>query len=108
MESALPDFPFIPVPTGKIPAQSPWGQWLAKIKRLVNAAAHISGTIALSAGTINVVFATSQIQPDTSYFIALSGNADERFHWSAKAKTGFTITSSNNASTANVDYTVTR
>ena len=107
METALGDYPqYEPLPKGILPKQSRWGQWFDKAKRLVNAAAHLSGTIALAGGTANVVFANAQ--PDTSYFIALAGNADERFHWSAKAKTGFTITSSNGTSTASVDYTITR
>ena len=71
------------------------------------------GSAVLVAGTKAVLFAalTSPFnldEPNTSYSISLSGNADENFYWSAKAMTGFTIHSSNGASTATVDWKVSR
>lgn len=45
-------------------------------------------------------------QPNTNYTIFLSGDANERFYWSNKQLTGFTINSSNPSSTATVDWRI--
>ena len=47
-------------------------------------------------------------EADASYYIALSGNAGESFSWASKATGGFTINSSNGASTAVVDWILIR
>jgi len=64
------------------------------------------GTVTLSGGTANVTFALAE--PNTSFRIQLGGNASETFYWSAKATSGFTITSSNAGSTAIVDWVIGR
>jgi len=65
-----------------------------------------SGTSTLAAGTVAVTFPI-QI-PSTSYRIALGGSAGESFSWASKATTGFTLNSSNGASTATVDWTISQ
>ena len=47
-------------------------------------------------------------EPDANYMLMLGCNADERFSWSSKATTGFTLTSSNASSTATCDVLVVR
>lgn len=67
----------------------------------------LAGTVTFAgAATATVTFTFPQ--PDTSYYIALGGGANETFWWSAKATTGFTMNSSNAASTASVNYMVMR
>ena len=63
-----------------------------------------AGTETLSSGTRAVTF--TEALPTTAYSIALSGDENETFRWASKAVTGFTINSSNGASTADVDWTV--
>ena len=65
---------------------------------------NLSGSETLSSGTATVTFGTAE--PDANYNIYLSGDANETFYWSSKATTGFTITSSNGSSTANVDWLI--
>jgi Pectate lyase superfamily protein len=60
------------------------------------------GTVSLVAGTANVAFPTNF--PAATFSVILTGNANETFRWSAKAVGGFTITSSNVASIASVDW----
>jgi hypothetical protein len=64
-----------------------------------------SGTAVLAAGTVTVNITTEH---DAAYRVNLTGDANETFRVSAKAVSSFTITSSNGASTANVDYKVFR
>jgi hypothetical protein len=47
-------------------------------------------------------------EPNTDYAINITGNVDENFFWSNKAMTGFTVNSSNSASTATVDVRISR
>lgn len=47
-------------------------------------------------------------EPDNAYFIALSGNVNETFWVTGKTTSGFTINSSNPASTATVDWHLIR
>ena len=65
-----------------------------------------AGSVALSSGTANV--SLSPAEADTSYQIMLSCDANETLRWSSKATGGFTITSSNGSSSANVDWAVLR
>lgn len=60
------------------------------------------GTATLAAGTVNVVF--PKRMPTAAINLKLSTSANETMRWSSKAATGFTITSSNGASTADVDW----
>lgn len=63
------------------------------------------GTATLTSGaeTVSFPFPT----PNTAYAVTLAGNVTgETFAWSSKSITGFTITSSNAASTAQVDWTI--
>lgn len=60
------------------------------------------GTATLVAGTIAVAF--PKRMPTAAINIKLSTSANETMRWSSKAATGFTITSSNGASTADVDW----
>lgn len=55
--------------------------------------------VALVAGVYVVSFAGLGLtnEPNTSYIIGLSSSVDEVLHWSAKATTGFTVTSSSTA-----------
>lgn len=48
------------------------------------------------------------VEADASYYVSLSGSANETFWVTAKATTGFTINSSNAASTATVDWHLIR
>lgn len=64
------------------------------------------GSATLSAGTVTVTLPIAE--PDNNFFIQMAGNANETFRWSAKGTTGFTITSSNVASTAIVDWSIGR
>lgn len=65
------------------------------------------GTVTFAgSGTALVTFA--EPQPDTAYYLSLGGNANETFWWTTKTATGFTARSSNGASTASLDYQVTR
>lgn len=67
---------------------------------------NLRGTVTLASGTATVSFATAEA--NTSYFIALSGNANETFRWGSKTTGGFTISSSNGSSTAAVDWHLIR
>lgn len=69
-------------------------------------ARNLRGSVTLSSGTAAVSFGNAE--PDTSYFIALGGNANETFRWGSKATSGFSITSSNGSSTAVVDWHLIR
>jgi hypothetical protein len=73
---------------------------------VTNLARSQRGTVTLAAGTAAVTFAVQE--PNTSYQITLSGGAAETFSWASKTVTGFTINSSNGASTASVDWTISR
>lgn len=70
------------------------------------AAQNLRGQVTLSSGTASVSFGTAE--PDANYHIALGGNAAESFYWSAKATSGFTISSSNASSTAIVNWILIR
>lgn len=63
-----------------------------------------SGTTTLASGTSIVSFTNSL--PDANYQVFLTGNANERFYFSAKDVTGFTVNSSNTSSTAIVDWII--
>jgi hypothetical protein len=63
----------------------------------------LSGTATLEAGIANITLAP---RLNANYKISLSSNANEIMRWSSKATTGFTITSSNAASRASVDWRV--
>lgn len=69
--------------------------------RLWNGSATFNG-----AGTVTVIF--DEAQPDTSYFVGISGDANETFWITGKTVNGFTLHSSNAASTATVDWTLSR
>lgn len=59
-----------------------------------------------TAGTVSVTFAVAET--DSTYFIAISGSANETFWVTSKATTGFTLNSSNAASTATVNWILIR
>jgi hypothetical protein len=66
-----------------------------------------SGEATLVAGTVTVTL--SPIEPNAAYHILLTGDiTGETFKWSSKTATTFTITSSNGASTATVDWLLVR
>lgn len=65
-----------------------------------------SGTATLATGTASVTL--SPAEADTSYQVLLTPNANETVYVSAKATGSFTITSSNGASTASVDWLLVR
>lgn len=65
-----------------------------------------AGTVTLSGKTSAVTLTTEEA--DTSYFILLTGNADENFFWTNKATTGFTINSSWSSSVAEVHWGIMR
>lgn len=69
-------------------------------------AENLRGQVTLSSGTASVSFGTAE--PDASYYIALSGSANETFYWASKGTGGFTINSSNGSSTATVDWIIIR
>lgn len=74
------------------------------IERLIP---HIrSGGVSLIDGTAAVLFATPEA--DTNYQIILGGNESESFRWETKATAGFTITSDEVSSSANVDWLIHR
>jgi hypothetical protein len=79
---------------------------LRSISGTATGGSNLRGSVTLVAGTASVSFSVAE--PDTSYFLALSGSAAESFGWSAKATTGFTVTSSNVASTATVNWLLIR
>lgn len=60
-----------------------------------------TGTFA-SAGTAAVTFPTAEI--DTNYRVVVTGSANETFWITGKTATGFTVHSSNAASTASFDW----
>lgn len=66
--------------------------------------------VALVAGVLVVNFVALGLtnEPDTNYTIKPSCNADEVIHWESKATTGFTLRSSNDLSTALVDWEIKR
>lgn len=68
--------------------------------------AEVCGSAVLVAGTATVTFGTAEA--DAAYKISLAGNVDEVFHWESKLAAGFTIVSSNGASTATVDWRIAR
>jgi len=49
-----------------------------------------------------------EAEPDASYFVMLGCNADERIYWTDKTPEGFTLRSSNPASTATCDVLIVR
>jgi len=59
-----------------------------------------------TAATAAVSFGTNE--PNATYYVALSGSANETFWVTSKATTGFTINSSNGSSTATVDWLLIR
>lgn len=59
-----------------------------------------------TAATVSVTFSTAE--PDTTYFVSISGNANETFWVTSKATGGFTLNSSNATSTAVVDWHLIR
>jgi len=61
-----------------------------------------AGSETLVAGTIDISFAEAKV--DSTYIVTLGGSVNETFWYSAKTINGFTITSSNAASTADVDW----
>lgn len=65
-----------------------------------------AGTKVLASGAATVAF--NAPQPDTSYLPFLSTDANETIRWGTKTTAGFTITSSNGASTANVNWQIMR
>jgi len=67
---------------------------------------HYSGTVTLSAGAAAVTFSVPQ--PYTGYLVLATGNAPENFSVVNKTVSGFTIQSSNPASTASVDWMLLR
>ena len=67
---------------------------------------NLRGSVTLSSGTASVSFGTAE--PDSSYYVVVTGNAAETFYVTSKATSGFTITSSNGSSTANVDWILIR
>lgn len=73
-----------------------------------------AGSVTLAGGSASVGFVTAAntnyVTPqfDTGYCVSLTGYANETFYVTQKATTGFTIMSSNPASTATVDWTVVR
>ena len=64
-----------------------------------------SATFATS-GTVAVSFGTAE--SDTSYYVSISGDANETYWITSKATGGFTINSSNASSTATVDWVLVR
>jgi hypothetical protein len=60
----------------------------------------------ITAATAVVTFSPSE--PDASYFLAIAGSANETFWVTGKGTTGFTINSSNAASTATVTWILIR
>lgn len=85
---------------------APVGNTITNPTNATNFAPTQRGTITLAAGTATVAFSIKE--PDTNYLVQISGNANETFYWSAKATGGFTITSSNAASTAVVNWIIGR
>lgn len=84
-------------------------RWLGRLYDLLNGYQRIeeAGSVTFAtAGTAAVTFATAQ--PDTSYYLILSGDTAETFNWSSKATSGFTANSSNASSTATVDWAIVR
>lgn len=67
---------------------------------------NVKGVATLVAGTKAVTFAVAE--PDASYEVWLQGDASESFRYSSKGTGGFTITSSNGASTARVNWLLVR
>lgn len=82
-------------------------QRVAGLSANATEARNLGGTATLASGTAAVVF-PFLAEPDASYRLFLSGNANETLRWGNKATTGFTITSSNGASTATVDWLLVR
>ena len=62
-----------------------------------------SGLINLAAGTANVSFAKGAF-PSANFAVSLATSSNETLRWSSRSTTGFTITSSNAASTATVTW----
>lgn len=86
----------------------PWYRWIiAMWNRTGKSVGPASGTVQLVAGSSAIVFANLNFLPrlSDSYQITLSCSAGETLSWSAKTAAGFTITSSNGASAAFVDWT---
>lgn len=84
---------------------------LSGVKGISNAAAtdanNLRGTVTFAtAATATVTFATAET--DATYFIVLGSDTNETFWWSAKGTGGFTINSSNAASTAVVNWVLIR
>ncbi len=65
-----------------------------------------AGTATLSSGHVSVTFA--QPQWDANYCVLVTGNVIETFSVTSKSTSGFTITSSNAASAAKVDWMAVR
>jgi hypothetical protein len=58
--------------------------------------------------TTNTPFIIGQDEPDANYIIMITGSENETFKVTSKSTTGFTVTSSNNASTATIDWLLVR
>jgi hypothetical protein len=71
------------------------------------AAANLRGQVTFaSAATATVTFGAAEA--NASYFVSISGNANETFWVTAKGTGGFTLNSSNATSTAVVDWHLIR
>lgn len=71
------------------------------------AAKNLAGQATLSGGVKAVTFPVRN-EADANYLVFVTGAANETFKVTAKATTGFTITSSNGASTTTVDWLLVR
>jgi len=89
------------------------GAWKGQINALAGISTTSTGANNLrgsaqfsSAATKSVTFGTAEA--DSSYFVALSGSANETFWVTSKGTGGFTLNSSNATSTATVDWHLIR
>ncbi len=68
--------------------------------------ATVNAGIGVTSGAITANI--GEDEPDANYLLMLASDAQEKISWSAKATTGFTLTSDNATSTATVDILVVR
>ena len=88
-----------------IVAASSWSGWFDELVRKVN---NTYGGTATFVGAATVAVTLARVEVDTSYRVTVTMNVDERIWVTNKTTTGFTLNSSNAASTASPDYIISR
>lgn len=84
-----------------------YGYLVSPITLFSNSTSVRTAALAFTATTTSTII-IGENEPDVNYVVVITGNANETFKVTTKATTGFTVTSSNVASTATIDWILMR